>query len=280
MKKLSIITVCLNNRIGLEKTIRSVVTQSFQDYEFIIVDGGSTDGSVEMIKGYEDRIHKWISEKDEGIYNAMNKGILIAQGDYCLFLNSGDYLSDTDIIDNIFNQSPEVDIIYGDLIRQKGPKNYRFTTYPDKLTLYHFVNDVPSLHHQASFIKRKLFEQFGFYREDLKIVADWEFFFRAIILNNCSTYHVQEKITVFDSFGISSGGRNTEKDIKLKVLKENIPDRILSDYDNIISEKKGILQSLKTTVLKFPFLYKYLRMIYLPFRRLTSYLNYMKLLKN
>ncbi|MEN8226432.1 MAG: glycosyltransferase family 2 protein, partial [Bacteroidota bacterium] len=192
MLKLSIISVCLNNREGLQKTIESVIGQSYNDFEFIIIDGDSDDGSVELIKEHENKISKWISEKDTGIYNAMNKGIGLANGEYCLFLNSGDVLSSKEILKEVFTEKHDADIIYGDLIRKKGNKNYRITRYPDKLTLYHFYVPVPSLHHQASFIKRALFEKFGLYREDFKVIADWEFFFRTIILNNCSIKHIMQ----------------------------------------------------------------------------------------
>ena len=90
--KLSIITINLNNCKGLEKTIKSVISQRFTDYEFIVIDGGSDDESLECIKAHRNYIHYWVSEPDKGIYNAMNKGIAQAEGDYCLFLNSGDWL--------------------------------------------------------------------------------------------------------------------------------------------------------------------------------------------
>ncbi|MDR2910496.1 MAG: glycosyltransferase [Bacteroidales bacterium] len=90
--KLSIITINLNNVAGLQKTIESVVKQTFTDYEYIVIDGGSTDGSADIIKQHANKITYWVSEPDKGIYNAMNKGIRVAKGEYCLFLNSGDWL--------------------------------------------------------------------------------------------------------------------------------------------------------------------------------------------
>ena len=111
---LSIITINLNNREGLRKTIESVVNQTFQDFEFIVIDGASTDGSVEVIQDYP-RINYWISEPDTGIYNAMNKGIAKATGEYCLFLNSGDTLFQINTLTGILQSNPKGDIIFGNV---------------------------------------------------------------------------------------------------------------------------------------------------------------------
>ena len=100
--KYSIITINLNNSAGLRKTIESVVNQTFQDFEYIIIDGGSTDGSVDIIKEYSSRIDYWVSEPDRGIYNAMNKGIVQAHGDYINFMNSGDCFSKNTILEEIY----------------------------------------------------------------------------------------------------------------------------------------------------------------------------------
>ena len=112
--KLSVITINFNNRDGLRKTIESVVNQTFKDFEYIIIDGGSTDGSVDVIKEYADRIDYWVSEPDKGIYNAMNKGIDVAKGEYCIFMNSGDCFYVNDVYENVFRELDGVDIIIGD----------------------------------------------------------------------------------------------------------------------------------------------------------------------
>ena len=111
--KLSIITINLNNAAGLRKTIESVVNQTFTDYEYLIIDGGSTDGSVEVIKEFADKITYWVSEPDKGIYNAMNKGILKARGEYLQFLNSGDWLVDNEVLFRVFSLNHFEDILYG-----------------------------------------------------------------------------------------------------------------------------------------------------------------------
>src|SRR5690554_2808646 len=124
--KLSVITVNLNNAAGLSKTLESVASQTFTNYEHIIIDGGSTDGSVDIIKDYERKFNGapghlyWVSEPDKGIYNAMNKGIKVASGEYCNFLNSGDYYISAPTLSTIFDHNPNSDILYGDALITKN----------------------------------------------------------------------------------------------------------------------------------------------------------------
>ena len=108
--KLSIITINYNNLAGLQKTIESVVSQTFRDFEWIVIDGGSVDGSRELIERYANSFSYWVSEPDKGIYNAMNKGIVVAKGDYLLFLNSGDWLCDEMALERSFSHHPTKDI--------------------------------------------------------------------------------------------------------------------------------------------------------------------------
>ena len=116
MKKLSIITVNKNNAEGLRKTIESVVCQTFKDFEYIVIDGASTDESVAVIETYLANVTYWVSKPDRGIYEAINKGIKVAVGEYCLFLNSGDYLSSDSILEKAFSYGFFEDIVYGDVI--------------------------------------------------------------------------------------------------------------------------------------------------------------------
>jgi glycosyltransferase involved in cell wall biosynthesis len=197
MLKLSIITVNLNNAAGLRKTIESVVNQTFTDYEYIIIDGGSTDGSVEIIKEYADKITYWVSEPDKGIYNAMNKGIKVAKGEYCLFLNSGDWLLLNSTLFSFFSKFENYDILYGNVM-----KNYGLEVFPHKLTLSFFYLD--TICHQAAIIRTKLFKEIGFYNENLKIAADWEFFIKAIFINNFSYKYIDVNISNYEGNGLSS----------------------------------------------------------------------------
>jgi glycosyltransferase involved in cell wall biosynthesis len=277
MRKLSIITVCWNNRDGLEETIHSIINQSFKDFEFLIVDGQSTDGTVDLIKQYDKNISWWVSEQDSGIYNAMNKGIQKAKGKYCLFLNSGDVLSSNGILQEVFDEDHDVDILYGNLIRKKGKKSYRISRYPDKLTLFNFYAPVPSIHHQASFIKRSLFDKLGFYREDFKIISDWEFFFRAIILNNCSIKHINKNISIFDSFGISSSGNNSEQELKTNTLLLYFPQRVLDDYESLMRSRSDWKTRIKNKVASNKAFFSIVRLFYLPVVKAKSYINYLKI---
>ena len=227
MPKLSIITVNLNNAEGLRKTIESVVNQTFNDYEYIIIDGGSTVGSVDIIKQYADKITYWVSEPDKGIYNAMNKGIKVAKGEYCYFLNSGDYLKNNFILNTIFSKKINKDYIYGNI----ELNNYTLK-YPKDLTFYFFFTN--TICHQAIFIKSNLFKKFGFYDEKLTIVADWEFYLRTFILANSTYIYLDETISVYDTNGMSSKPELSEKlnSQRKKTLLKYFP-MMYEDYSEI-----------------------------------------------
>lgn len=219
--KLSVITINRNNKAGLKRTINSVISQTFNDYEYIIIDGASTDGSVDIIKEYSDKISYWISEPDRGIYNAMNKGIKVAKGDYCLFLNSADTLYNKDVLKQVFCTEPKEDIIYGDLIMGDTVAHAEKQITLKNL-LFHTIG------HQSSFIKRALLVD-NPYDETLKIAADWKFFFQELILNNVSRKYLDLIISRFDMQGISMSHQQELKEEHEKVLKELIPPTILDE---------------------------------------------------
>lgn len=229
MPKLSIITINLNNKDGLLKTIESVVSQNSNDFEYIVIDGGSTDGSVEVIKKYADKISYWTSEKDTGIYNAMNKGILKAQGEYCQFLNSGDYLVNNDVIKNITPYLNTNSIVYGNMLKLLKDRVYKNGEIKTNSMLTYYTG---TLNHSSSFIKKELFVKYGMYDEQLKIVSDWKFFLIAIGLNNELVKYMDEDITYFNMDGISNRDKSLDKLERRKVLEEIIPPNILTDYDN------------------------------------------------
>ncbi|MFV0419942.1 MAG: glycosyltransferase family 2 protein [Dysgonomonas sp.] len=206
--KLSIITINYNNAQGLEKTIKSVVSQNLRDFEYIVIDGNSTDGSKDIIKTYEDRIHYWISESDSGIYNAMNKGIRQANGEYLLFLNSGDFLNDEDSLRTVlFELNTGMDIVFFDMVLVDAECNKSFIKkYPDFVDLKHMILD--AIPHQASFIKRKTLIDYGGYNENTNIISDWIFFLDAIIFGNASYKHINQVFSSFNLDGISSKAEN------------------------------------------------------------------------
>ena len=203
--KLSIITINLNNAEGLRKTIESVINQTFTGYEYLIIDGGSTDGSIEIINEFAEATLPngeklyWLSEPDKGIYNAMNKGITKANGEYLQFLNSGDILVDN-ILFRVFNNTISEGIVFGDLLLTNG---YVFDSlrYRSKISLYDLLDY--GFPHQASFIKRSLFSS-ELYREDLQVVSDFYFFIKKIIIENVSLRYLGFPIVYYDVNGISS----------------------------------------------------------------------------
>ncbi|MCX8533710.1 glycosyltransferase family 2 protein [Chryseobacterium luquanense] len=204
--KLSIITINYNNAKGLEKTFESVIGQNSKDFEYIVVDGSSTDESRRIIERNENNINAWISEPDSGVYNAMNKGIEMASGDYLLFLNSGDKLANPDVITKILPLLSNTDIIYGNLIYSLNEVPQTLFSPSKNIDLTYFLHSF--LPHPSSFIKKTLFQEIGFYNEKFKIISDWEFFLRAIIVNKASYIHIDEVISDFDNSGISSNSEN------------------------------------------------------------------------
>lgn len=199
--KISIITINYNNKLGLERTIKSVIQQSWQDFEYLIIDGGSSDGSVDIIKDYNSRINYWISEKDNGIYNAMNKGIRKAKGEYLLFLNSGDILQGNHSLFDVNQYVKEFDIISFNL-QVIGEASNFIKSYPSKISFSYFLED--TLPHPATFIKRDSFEKVGFYDENLRIVSDWKWFLVALFKHNLSHIHYNKVFSVFYLDGLSS----------------------------------------------------------------------------
>lgn len=220
--KLSIITINYNNLVGLRTTLESVLKQSFQDFEYLIIDGGSTDGSRELIVQYEYRLSYWCSERDSGVYNAMNKGILQAQGDYLLFLNSGDYLANENILENVVSYLSGSDIVYGDLTFVWKDGHRMIATYPDVLDLRYLLEG--SLAHPASFIKRSLFEG-CLYSESYRIVSDWEFWVKKIVLEEVSYLHLPMVISIFDTEGISSDMEKCNRE-REQVLRQLFPGMV------------------------------------------------------
>lgn len=234
MKNLSIITINLNNSDGLKKTIESVISQAFRDYEYIVIDGGSTDGSTDIIIQYTDKISWSVSDPDTGIYNAMNKGILRAKGEYCLFLNSGDWLADDKVLERVFSVPLEADIISGDIAFYDSVKRSVkwFVPSPEALTANTLFNG--TLPHQATFIKRELFDKYGLYDETLKIASDWLFFVETLLEYNVSYKHYNGLVAYFNMDGISCRPETNNLPLKekLAILNQKYP-RFIADYNRL-----------------------------------------------
>jgi glycosyltransferase involved in cell wall biosynthesis len=197
--RLSIITVNLNNREGLSATLDSVNRQQFRDFEHLVIDGGSSDGSVDLLSGWTRRLAYWCAERDAGVFNAMNKGISKARGEYLLFLNSGDCLNAESTLSDVFREPRAEDILYGDSVAV-GRSGASRVIYPDPLTLEQLY--IASIGHQSSFIRRALFEGHP-YNESARIASDWEFFLERYIEGR-SFRHLQLVVARFDTRGISN----------------------------------------------------------------------------
>ena len=214
--KISIITVCKNVENAIERTMLSVVTQSCftENIEYLIIDGASTNKTVEIIKQYANKYPiKWISEPDSGIYNAMNKGINLASGDYLLFLNAGDYLIHYNVIKSLTNlfESGKYDLIHGDTFCvNPETEKYAVRVAPETPEADFFYLD--TLPHQATFYKREVFEKFGSYEENFKIISDNILNKKLICDCRVSVKHVDQVISVFLGDGISS--TNTKLDLE------------------------------------------------------------------
>ena len=268
--KLSIITINYNNASGLHKTLASVASQTYRDIEHIIVDGGSTDGSVDIIKEYAlassnndpffKHIIKWVSEKDNGIYNAMNKGIEVALGrrivnsfnrsersedknkvlpDYVQILNSGDIFAAPDVVAQMATEIEKAEypaILYGNML-----KSYDGRTIINKDTcggagavdsfLYFYKG---TLNHDCAYIRRELFDKYGLYNEEMKICSDWEWYVKAIALGGEKAVYTNIDVTIFDMNGVSeSHGKYAaliEKE-RRESLEKILPATILHDYE-------------------------------------------------
>ena len=314
--KLSIITINYNNAEGLRKTLASVASQTYADIEHIIVDGGSTDGSVEIIEAYASDVarkasgcvpqggegscaavegqdatpangaqplatqdatspaatqpHKvtWLSEPDKGIYNAMNKGIRMATGEYIQILNSGDILAADDVTERMvaalkthqckvygvkckgtedsnaenpalspnslialspIENRPQIPIFYGNMIKVNAAGKIVGKSGYTEYSLRQFYSS--TLNHDCAYIRRDLFEEYGLYDEQLKIVSDWKWYLQAIGLGKVKPEYVDIDVTIFDDGGISETNLALRNAERRKVLEELLPPAVLWDYD-------------------------------------------------
>ena len=237
MKTLSIITINRNNASGLEKTMRSVLLQTSKDFEYVVVDGASTDGSIDVIRQlipcFGDRM-KWISEPDKGIYNAMNKGLKMASGEYVQFLNSGDSLASNNVVERMYQaleQQNYPSILYGNMLKEMcdGSLIRDKCFAGQEITFMGFYTG--TLNHSPAFIRTSLFSEYGPYDESHKIVSDWEWYLLAIIFGREKPVYVNLDITRFDMTGISETNKLLDKSERDAVLRSLLPTTVLADYE-------------------------------------------------
>jgi glycosyltransferase involved in cell wall biosynthesis len=248
MPKLSIITINYNNLDGLKRTVESVVNQTWQEFEYIIIDGGSTDGSAEYIESQSSHFDYWVSEPDNGIYNAMNKGIAKATGDYLVFMNSGDsYLSPNtlQLCQTVFDNFT-ADVYYGQI--KFDNKNVENTVvYPSKLSLPFMKNK--AINHQACFFSRKLLVNIGGYDEQYKLAADYHYYLKVYIAGKI--FHpILFPIVKYDTLGISTLQMDEYRKEMDRIWRDTVPPFLFEaeyKYENL----KKIMENSR--ILKFAF---------------------------
>lgn len=239
---ITIITVNLNDVKGLERTMKSVFEQTWQEFEYIVVDGGSSDGSKELIISHSEKIDCWVSESDRGIYNAMNKGIEMSTGQYLLFLNSGDLLNTNNILEKSYSYLTHEEIIYFNVLVEENDQ-LKLIEYPQQLRFSDLLYG--TLCHQSVFIKKELFYKVGKYDETLKIISDWKFFIISLFKENCTYKKVDLQLSIVDSEGISALAENeflilAERE---KVLQNHFK-AFLKDIEEL-NDLKFLVENLK-----------------------------------
>ena len=250
MTNISVITINRNNRDGLRKTMQSVYEQNFEDFEYIVVDGASDDGSVEVIEEFQPLFEQkkgvgfqYESRSDTGIFNAMNKGILKSSGEYLLFLNSGDYLVSSEVLSLFSGLKTSEDYVSGNIVIElNGREEVRKS--PDKVDFLFFFNN--SLPHQATFIKKSVFETLGLYNEGNKVKSDWENSFRNLIIGNSTYRHIEQIISYYDISGVSSQQKFEElKQQEQKIVYLSIMPSYVLEALMFYQREYGIARSQK-----------------------------------
>jgi len=221
--KVSIITVCLNSEKTIRDTIASVLSQDFPNIEYIIIDGGSKDKTLSIVHEYEDRIEKIINEPDEGLYDAMNKGINIASGEVIGILNSDDFFENDNIINvvvNAFEKNPTVDLVFGDLVYVRPDNLNQIVRYYSSLNFRSWkprFGWIPP--HPSTFMKRSVYEKFGVYNVSFKIAADYEFFVRVLQVHKLSFYQIPKVLVRMRVGGVSTSGFKSSYRLTQEIVK-------------------------------------------------------------
>lgn len=266
--KISIITVNLNNAAGLKATLESVAMQTCREFEHIIIDGGSSDGSVPVIKSYEEQIIanrtntktiypmiSWMSEKDKGIYDGMNKGVKKASGEYVYFLNSGDTLATEDTIQEMIDAIDDSDFVIGRVNKSYQGRVVGQTNLlcEEDMSLYQMF--LHGINHQAALIKRPMLVMTP-YDENVRLSADWKFFVQKIVLESAPVKFVDKLFANYDMTGVSSNLDALRRE-RMQILDTFVPERIARDYITIAPQYYEVIRV--QWLLKHPFWYKLYR---------------------
>lgn len=239
--KISVITVCLNAKDSIAKTFESLKNQTYKDIEHIVIDGISTDGTLDVINKYKNNITHFISEKDTGIYNAMNKGLKHVTGDIVYFLNATDSLHDENVlakVANEFEKHPDLELLWGDIEFTEEGKEPRVHKNNDVKIKNDFLYNNPC--HQAIFYKSELFKKYGDYDEDIKIFGDCDFNVRVLVTNNARCKYISEVIACFEIGGISTSSEDSDRLLhkadRLKVYNKNFKHKLCYRTDVFITK--------------------------------------------
>ena len=235
MARFSIITINYNNASQLRRTIESVLAQTFRDIEFIVIDGGSTDNSLEVIRAFANRIDYWVSEPDRGIYHAMNKGMKQAHGEYVNFMNAGDSFHAADVLEEIDRQLGDADILFGNVCDAATGRRYGGIRAGSEVTFLTLKKEI--LCHQATFYRREVLERHP-YDESLRIIADWKVNVQAIVFDNCKVRVVETMLANYDLTGLSTTQRQLHADERQRVMAALFPPRVLKDYERLYTDEE------------------------------------------
>lgn len=245
--KISIITVNFNNIDGLKKTLPNILAQKGnQDItiERILIDGGSTDGGADLIREHASQFDYWCSEKDRGIFHAMNKGIAKATGDFCVFMNSGDLFASDDVILSVFKnteQFKDIDVISGRTIYKNYKTNESRPGVPPKRVSLRFFYD-KELQHQSSFIRRTCLLKHP-YDESLKIIADVKFWIECLILGYGKYVPTDTLVAIYDLEGFENRKPGATSEELRRVFSDLKLNNIVCDYE-LLMRKNNLVQRL------------------------------------
>lgn len=241
--KFSVVTVNKNNASGLERTIKSVISQRSDLFEYIVIDGKSTDNSLDIIKKYEKNINLYISEEDKSVYNAMNKSLQYINGEYVIFMNSGDEFYNSDVLSSVSELTIDKDFIFGGMVRVKNGKELSKSIPENKITLYTLFYRI--ICHQSTFTKSELLKSMGGYDESIKLSADWALLFDSLILGNKTYKTIPVHICKYDVSGMSSSKDAEEviKNEKKMHFKKKLP-YIYDDYVKMHSIYRFSLENI------------------------------------
>lgn len=231
--KLSIITVNLNNCAGLQRTIDSILAQTWRDFEWIVIDGGSTDGSKELIERYAEYFSYWVSEPDNGIYNAMNKGIRMAKGEYLNFMNSGDRFAGPEVLRDVFENLSPADIVYGICVQKDAEGKDQTLGICRQLEWYDLLS--ANIPHQAAFYKRSCFDRIGGYDERYHVLADWRFNATVLMYYGGVATFLPLLICYYEGGGASETDKAREEHERL--CQETFPLTVRKDIPWLISSQ-------------------------------------------